>query len=401
MSRSEANVLERIRVLIVSGGFLPAKNYGGPVVSIDNIVSWVKQCDFWIVTRDHDWKDTRKLDGIGSGWNEYNANTKVLYLSDSEHTKKKYRGIIHDIKPHLIYIHGIYLAQMNIPMIKAAQNIGIPLLIAPRGTLNKNAMSIKGIKKYPYIFYFALLLNKKRTFFQSTSEEETRRIKHLLRPRTDHIFEIENFPSVPPQKILNHHKNKNELTCCFFARICPKKNLLGAIRILQKTKSIITYNIYGNIEDQDYYDKCVLETKKLPKNIKISFKGKYNHDSVFELMAQNDVLFFPTLSENYGHVIVEAMLSGLPIVISDQTPWNDVNSYKCGYALPLSDTEGFKKALDFFVTKDNDEFLSIRNQLKQYITCKLNTKTITDKYLNMFKSISGLLRNQHNDGHSL
>ena len=83
-----------MRIMIVGGGFLPAKNYGGPVVSIENLVNLVDTVEFYIVTRDHDWKDNKKLKGISDGWNLFNSHTKVLYLPDTDHAVKKYKHII-------------------------------------------------------------------------------------------------------------------------------------------------------------------------------------------------------------------------------------------------------------------------------------------------------------------
>jgi glycosyltransferase involved in cell wall biosynthesis len=33
---------------------------------------------------------------------------------------------------------------------------------------------------------------------------------------------------------------------------------------------------------------------------------------------------FPTLGENFGHVIAESLSASCPVICSDQTPWNDV-----------------------------------------------------------------------------
>jgi hypothetical protein len=43
-------------------------------------------------------------------------------------------------------------------------------------------------------------------------------------------------------------------------------------------------------------------------------------------LAEYDLFLFPTLGENYGHVISEALASGCPVVISDQTPWRNLEA---------------------------------------------------------------------------
>lgn len=375
-----------MKIMIVNGGFLPAKNYGGPVVSIENIVNFMDD-DFWIVTRDHDWKDDKRLPGISSGWNQYNDHTKVIYLSDSEHSINRYREIIKEIQPGIIYINGFYLAQMYVPMIREAQKAGIPLLIAPRGTLNKNAMSLKSFKKYAYVTFMRMLIDKKKTFFQSTSEEETERIRQLLGANTDHIIETENVPSIPKSSYSHPQKEKGSLKCCFFARICEKKNLLGAIRILKNVKGNVEFNIYGNKEEPEYWEKCEREITELPSNIHVEYRGAYDHSTVFELMAQNHIFFFPTLSENYGHVIVEAMLSGLPVVISDQTPWNGVNEAGAGYAISLSNKNAFIKAIECYASMDESELAIVRNKMMEFVCGSLQLNVLKEKYNHMFQKV--------------
>ena len=75
--------------MIVCGGFLPAKKYGGPVVSIENLVSFLDD-SFWIVTRNYEWRSNEKLSGIQAGWNNFNDHIKVIYLEDYEHTNERY-----------------------------------------------------------------------------------------------------------------------------------------------------------------------------------------------------------------------------------------------------------------------------------------------------------------------
>lgn len=47
------------------------------------------------------------------------------------------------------------------------------------------------------------------------------------------------------------------------------------------------------------------------------FTGKLNHDTLSKLYASCDVFLFPSVSETYGNVVLEAMASGLPCVIAD------------------------------------------------------------------------------------
>ena len=50
-------------------------------------------------------------------------------------------------------------------------------------------------------------------------------------------------------------------------------------------------------------------------------------------------------SENYGHSIVEALLCGTPVLISDSTPWRGLEAEGVGWDLPIADEAAFVRAL--------------------------------------------------------
>ena len=62
--------------------------------------------------------------------------------------------------------------------------------------------------------------------------------------------------------------------------------------------------------------------------------------------AQHDVFLFPTMGENYGHVIFEALSVGCIPVISDQTPWGEVQENHAGFIYSLDQLDDFSKAID-------------------------------------------------------
>ena len=50
--------------------------------------------------------------------------------------------------------------------------------------------------------------------------------------------------------------------------------------------------------------------------------------------------------ENFGHVIHEALRAGLPLIISDKTPWQQLEEKGVGWALPLNNPGAFAKRIE-------------------------------------------------------
>jgi glycosyltransferase involved in cell wall biosynthesis len=89
--------------------------------------------------------------------------------------------------------------------------------------------------------------------------------------------------------------------------------------------------------------------------VRVTYHGSAPHDSVAETLAQYDLFFFPTLGENFGHVIIEALLSGTPALVSDQTPWSRLPDRRAGWDLPLAEPERFREVLRKCIEMDDEE----------------------------------------------
>ena len=58
-------------------------------------------------------------------------------------------------------------------------------------------------------------------------------------------------------------------------------------------------------------------------------------------------MILPTFNENYGHVILESLTAGCPVIISDQTHWLTLSEKKAGWDLSLSDQQQFVDVINF------------------------------------------------------
>ena len=59
----------------------------------------------------------------------------------------------------------------------------------------------------------------------------------------------------------------------------------------------------------------------MPPHVVVDYKGEVLPPDVPSVFASADLFVFPTKGENFGHVILEALSVGTPVLTSDQTPW--------------------------------------------------------------------------------
>lgn len=366
-----------MRILIVMTGFFPGQKFGGPPVSVDNFCSLMDEHDCYIVTRNHDMGDTEPYSNIEPGWNTRN-NCKVMYLSDKEYCYKNYEAVINEIHPDIIYLQGLF-QNCIIPCLFLAKRYQIPVLLAPRGELCAGAFK-KKYKKIPYIIFLKMFGLLDIVHFQSTSDEETRAIIKHLQVESLRVDLLGNVPSIAERRNVENPKKPGQARCIFLSRIVSKKNLLSVIEYMFNIKGLVQLDIYGAIEDEKYWDECKKKISLLPANIQTEYKGLVNHERVHDTFRKYDVFIFPTQSENFGHVIAEALMVGCPVIISDQTPWSDVALVEGGWSIPLDKPEEYVHAIQEIIDADDSKEKEYKENIQGYIQEKLNLKDLKGKY---------------------
>ena len=147
--------------------------------------------------------------------------------------------------------------------------------------------------------------------------------------------------------------------------------------------------IYGPREDTKYWTECEALIAGLPSNVRVEYAGEVEHSDVTNALSQHDLFFFPTRGENYGHVIQEALVAGLPVLISDQTPWRELEQRGVGWALPLADPAAFARIIDAVTTWDDKRWQEVRENAMAYAREKMHDKNALNANLAVFRSAVG------------
>ena len=113
----------------------------------------------------------------------------------------------------------------------------------------------------------------KDIYFHVTGEQEKEYTKKFIGVDEDHIYNINNITRISPA-LEGLGKEPGSIRLVFIARIHPMKNLLNAIRIMKNVKGDVVYDIYGSIEDKEYWTECESEISQLPPNIEVNYCGK-------------------------------------------------------------------------------------------------------------------------------
>lgn len=372
------------KLLIMASLFWPQKNSGGPPISIMNMVQSIKdRFDIYIISKNHEINDDKPLETILPGWNQFEFG-KAFYTSKDEHTFKIITRLIADVEPDVIYQNSFFSIDDLLPVLAyKKKHKNVKVIVAPRGEFYPERLQVGKLKKTVYgkLFRYSGLL--KDVYFQGTGEEECMQEKAFLGIPDDHLMNIQNI-SLPVNGLRGSiEKKANELRLVYVARIHPTKNTLKAIEWLRGLSGNIQYDIYGSIEDEMYWKQCQDAIAILPQNIIVRYKGVIEHDQVASTIAGYHAYYMPTTGENFGHSIVEAMIMGKPVVISDQTPWTDVND-NGGFAISLNDEKAFVATLRNLCEMDEADYRVCEKKIQDYIGKKLNVEETVRNYITAF-----------------
>jgi len=309
--------------------------------------------DFRIVTSDRDWTDENHYEGIVvDAWNHV-EKAQVFYLSPKKRTLWFIAELLSVTHYDVLYLNSFFdpdFTQKPLWVRKLGLATKKPLIIAPRGEFSAGAFSLKYWKKAFYVWIFERIKLVSDVIWHASTEHEVLDIRcRLSLYKTSKINSkisvALDIASNLTENILADFKmyksalneNSHRLRIVFISRISPKKNLDFVLRVLAQVQVPVEFNIYGPHDADEYWDHCKTMIKKLPKNISVIYAGILPHSEVINVFRSHDLFLFPTLGENYGHVIMESLLAGTPVLIANTTPWKNLENHGVGWDLPLDD----------------------------------------------------------------
>ena len=120
---------------------------------------------------------------------------------------------------------------------------------------------------------------------------------------------------------------------------------------------------------------------------KINFTGYIDYDNIHEYYNHADIGVFPSIiTEAFGLTTLEALASGLPVIVSDSGGMHEVINDKCGFIVKRGDN--MKTELKETLLK-----LIIDNNLRSSMSmeAKIQAKNFTD--IKFYRSLVKTLNN--------
>lgn len=340
----------------------PAVLGGGPIRSIQTIAASASDAryDLRVVTRDRDLGASDRLPVPANVWT---VREGIMVRFVSTHSVTHYLAAMADLRkqrPKLLYFNSFFDPALAI-LPQLLTRVGwwrqAARAVAVRGEFSSAALAIKARKKRWFLRIYRGLRLHRGVIWHATSSREAEDIRRVMGRDINVVIRSDGgTPTVVAEDSLV--PREGVLRALFLGRIVPIKGLDDALVSFRSSTRPFVFDIYGPVEDEDYARRCRDLARALPNHIEVSFRGTVEPGRVDTLMANYDVLVMPSHSENFGHVIGEALAAGVPVLVRDVTPWTPYIA--SGGGVVVSGADGWADAIAIFAVASAERRLELR-----------------------------------------
>jgi glycosyltransferase involved in cell wall biosynthesis len=302
-----------MRILHVVPTYLPATRYGGPIYAVHGLCRA-------LVARGHEVSVfTTNVDGAGQSdvpigaavdldgvrVRYFKSEVRRLYVSRDLKRALREEVASYDI----VHLHSVFLWPAYAAA-RAARVAGVPYVISPRGMLVPELIR----ERSRLVKTTWMRLVERRTFAHAAAihvtsqrEEDDARRTGIPLPST---FMIPNGIDLVPRPAIA----RDERTILYFGRVSWKKRidlLIDALPRIPKARLTVAGN-----DEEGLTPKLQELARRAGVADRVEFAGAIEASKKWELLARATIFALPSLSENFGNVVLEAMMMETPVVLT-------------------------------------------------------------------------------------
>lgn len=311
--------------------------------SVSRLVDQLNQeAQVSIVTADRDLGESRVSDVVPVNRWVVEDGTTIFRINPKRLWSRRVRRLAASAQSEVWYLNSLFDFRFSIVPVLAAQSSRSrkqPILtLAPRGELYPSALANRALKKRIFLNTVRAIGLYRRVRWHATTAEEADQIRAWFGSGAE-VRVVQNIGAAPVEKMEVLEKEGGRLNIVFLSRIVRNKGLHLLIDALQKVEGDVYLEIYGPIEDVQYWKQCRRRLADLSPSIKVRYGGVLDRHQITTALKCAHIFVLPTYGENFGHVVSEALAHGKPVVVSDKTPWNELARRGAGAEVSLDPPE--------------------------------------------------------------
>lgn len=239
----------------------------------------------------------------------------------------------------VVHIHSLYLFH-DVVAGHFCRKYQVPYIVRPHGTLDPYIFARHRLRKA----LFELAVERRNLRWASrihyTTREEMILAQSVIKGMAPGAvvplgLHGEKYQTMPPPGAFrrNWPEIGQRWICLFLGRVNFKKGLdvlLPAFSEVSKARSD-THLVIAGPEDEGYAQQVRKWVRELNLQDHVTFTGMLLGDEKLAAFKDANAFVLPSYSENFGISVVEAMLSGLPVIVSNKVNlWTDIAEAEAG-----------------------------------------------------------------------
>lgn len=367
----------KTKIVFLYPYYWPLYQAGGPVQSLFNLAGILKdKAEVWVISKSADVDGSPLKNHPRSQWTDGINGEKIWYQPFI--TPGLILRQLQQIKPDLVFVNGVFNASTTLPGIFFSRWLGIKIIFSPRGMLQTWGLKQNRLLKMAYLFVVKLILPPTLQWHATDLQEKEDIVRVFGNRRQVHL--AGNIPrKIIPYQHLKWRTANEKIKLIFLSLINPNKNLHAVIGAVRQQPEDFSLDIYGPAAHLQYWKLC-LEKMKGADNI--LYHGPVEPWTVQELLGQFHFFVLPTQGENFGHAIFDSLSSSVPVIVSRNVPWKNIDQTHAGYYIHSNEDmeNGLTSILNEIQKLSDQSYRQMRESAYHYAVDYWNTNDFINQY---------------------
>jgi len=286
----------------------------------------------------------------------------------------------------IVHLHNAWSIQ-NIILSRVLIKKSIPYVITVHAGLMEDR--VKGSNYFLKILFHSLL--QKRHFddamaLHAIAREEMTNISEYT--SNQNIIYIPNGIDTKLKQLSKEQFHNKKINIGYLGRLSEEKNILGMINAVAslniETLNKIELIIMGP-KNNNYARQCISLVRSLNLDKHIIFTGKINSEEKWLRLSQLDIYIQASFSEGASLTVLEAMYSGLPLIITrtcNIAYLHGQDFLKMVEPLPKDIARGINE-----VVNDIEKFRKSGKKAHDFVCINFDWELIASDLSNMYKEV--------------
>lgn len=352
---------------------------GGPAVVVGQLANCLASFGnrvFLLVSRDETTGEAAVQPGTGVLVRE--GKTSFGRLGFSRDLRRTWRSLA---QPDVIHIHGLWRLQYAQAVRLAAED-GTPIVLSTHGMLEPRALERRrAVKTIARRLYQDRALKRVRCLHATASSEAD----NLRRLGLHHpIAVIPWGVEIPPERGGGERANAvrrlglagNMRVLLFLSRLHPIKGIESLLAAWSRVAGQFPdwLLVVAGEGEEAYRARLFSLAQEVGLETRTAFLGAVWGKRKEETLAAAEILVLPSLSENFGLVVGEALAREIPVITTRAAPWSSLEERGCGFWVEQG-VEPLAEALVQAMQRSPRELRAMGKRGREYVEKNLNLET--------------------------